>query len=140
MPPSMRNGTPGVDLSRFVPRYLSRRKPPALGERIAGAIAQAEAARFSISSLVKCECLVGPMKRGDPVLERAYTLLFDQFAHLPMPDPVYVQAARLRAHFGLRIPDALHLACAQHHGCQALWTNDGRLAQASHGLARDILR
>ena len=76
----------------------------------------------------------------DPVLERAYTLLFDQFAHLPMPDPVYVQAARLRAHFGLRTPDALHLACAQHHGCQALWTNDGRLAQASHGLARDILR
>jgi predicted nucleic acid-binding protein len=74
------------------------------------------------------------MKRGDPVLERAYSLLFEQFAHLPMPDPVYVQAARLRAHFGLRTPDALHLACAQHHCCQALWTGDGRLTQASHGL------
>jgi uncharacterized protein len=65
---------------------------PRWGEHIAGAIAQAEAARFSISSLVKCECLVGPMKRGDPVLERAYSELFDQFAVLPMSDPVYLHA------------------------------------------------
>ena len=113
---------------------------PRWGERITGAIAQAEAARFSISSLVKCECLVGSMKRGDPVLERAYSELFDQFALLPLPDPVYLHAARLRAHFGLRTPDALHLACAQHHGCEALWTNDDRLAQPSHGLAFNSLR
>jgi predicted nucleic acid-binding protein len=113
---------------------------PRWGERIAGVIARAEAARFSISSLVKCECLVGPMKRRDPVLERAYSQLFDQFALLPMPDAVYLQAARLRAQFGLRTPDALHLACAQHHGCDALWTNDDRLAQASHGLAHNVLR
>ena len=58
-----------------------------------GAIAQAEAARLSISSLVKCACLVSPMKRGDPALERAYSQLFDQFALLPMPDPVYLHAA-----------------------------------------------
>jgi len=56
-----------------------------------------------------------------------------------MPDPVYLHAARLRAHFGLRTPDALHLACAQHHGCDALWTNDDRLAQAAHGLALNLL-
>ena len=119
--------------------YLAENHPR-WGEPVASAISQAEEERFGISPLVKCECLVGPMKRGDPVLERAYSQLFDQFAALPMPDAVYLQAARLRAHFGLRTPDALHLACAQHHGCQALWTNDGRLAQASHGLARDILR
>jgi predicted nucleic acid-binding protein len=53
---------------------------------------------------------------------------------------MYLQAAQLRARFGLKTPDALHLACAQHHGCDALWTNDGRLAQASHGLAQNILR
>ncbi|MBV8736380.1 MAG: PIN domain-containing protein [Alphaproteobacteria bacterium] len=87
---------------------------PRWGERVAGAVALAEGARFGISPLVKCECLVGPMKRGDPVLERAYSQLFDKFADLTMPGPVFVQAARLRAHFGLRTPDALHLACAQH--------------------------
>ena len=74
------------------------------------------------------------------MLERASSQLFYQSALLPLPDPVYLHAARLRAHFGLRTPDALHLACAQHHGCDALWTNDDRLAQASHGLAFNILR
>jgi predicted nucleic acid-binding protein len=34
----------------------------------------------------------------------------------------------------------LHLATAQHHRCEALWTNDERLDQASHGLARMILK
>ena len=57
-------------------------------EPVASAIAQAEEARFGVSPLVKCECLVGPMKRGDPVLERAYSQFFDQFAGLAMPDPV----------------------------------------------------
>ena len=110
------------------------------GGPVATAVAQAQNARFGISPLVKCECLVGPIKRGDPVLQRAYTGLFDQFASLDMPEPVYLQAAQLRGHFGLRTPDALHLACAQHHGCDALWTNDDRLAQASHGLVRNILQ
>ena len=110
------------------------------GEAVAGAIARAEEARFGISPLVKCECLVGPIKRGDPVLQRAYTELFEQFAPLDMPEPVYLQAAQLRGHFGLRTPDALHLACAQYHGCDSLWTNDDRLAQASHGLATNILK
>jgi predicted nucleic acid-binding protein len=110
------------------------------GERVAGAIAQAEGARFGISPLVKCECLVGPVKRGDPVLQLAYMDFFDRFVALDMPEQVYLQAAQLRGRFGLRTPDALHLACAQHHGCEALWTNDDRLAQASHGLAAHILR
>jgi predicted nucleic acid-binding protein len=110
------------------------------GEPLASAIAEAGEARFGISPLVKCECMIGPLKRGDPVLEQAYIQLFDQFAPLAMPEPVYLQAARLRAHFGLRTPDALHLACAQYHGCDLLWTNDDRLAQASHGLARNILK
>jgi predicted nucleic acid-binding protein len=109
-------------------------------EPVADAIAQTEKARFGISPLVKCECLVGPIKRGDPVLQRAYIELFEQFAPLDMLEPVYLQAAQLRGHFGLRTPDALHLACAQHHGCGALWTNDDRQAQASHGLARNILK
>lgn len=110
------------------------------GEPVAEAMAQATDARFAISPLVKCECLVGPIKRGDPVLHRAYTELLALFAPLTMPEPVYLQAAELRARFGLKTPDALHLACAQHHRCDALWSNDDRLAQASHGLARNILR
>lgn len=110
------------------------------GEPVTTAIRQASESRFGISPLVKCECLIGPIKRGDPVLERAYIELFDQFTTLGMPESVYLQAAQLRAHFGIRTPDALHLACAQHHRCDALWTNDSRLARASHGLALNILK
>jgi uncharacterized protein len=109
------------------------------GELIARAMAEAGDARFGISPLVKCECLVGPIKRGDPILEQAYGAFFVSFLALDMPEPVFLQAAQLRARFGLRTPDALHLACAQHHRCDGLWTNDDRLVQASHGLAHNVL-
>ena len=109
------------------------------GGQVAVAMGRAANARFGISPLVKCECLVGPIRRGDPVLERAYNELFEVFTSLAMPESAYLQAAQLRARFSLRTPDALHLACAQYHRCEALWTNDNRLAQASHGLARNVL-
>jgi predicted nucleic acid-binding protein len=109
------------------------------GGAVADAMARAENERFGISPLVKCECLVAPIRRGDPVLQRAYTELFEVFVSLEMPEPVYLQAAQLRARFTLRTPDALHLACAQHHRCEGLWTNDDRLQQASHGLALNVL-
>jgi predicted nucleic acid-binding protein len=75
------------------------------------------------------------LRRGDPVLERAYLELFERFAPLAMAEPVYLPAMRLRAHFGLRTPDALHLACAQHHRCDAC----GRMT-TGYGLANNMLR
>ena len=74
-----------------------------------------------------------------PDLQRDEPRQFAVTARSAMPEPVYPQAAMLRARFSLKTPDALHLACAQHHRCMALWTNDNRLAQASHGLPRNIL-
>ena len=101
--------------------------------------AQIGAAMFAISPLVKCECLVAPIKQDDVGLRRDFGDFFGQHLSLPMPEPVYLLAAELRARFGLRTPDALHLACAQHHRCDAVWTNDDRLARASRGLARNVL-
>ncbi|MCE2690609.1 MAG: type II toxin-antitoxin system VapC family toxin [Rubrivivax sp.] len=97
--------------------------------------ADAEDAVLAISPLVRLECLVGPMKSGDRALRLRYERALSLLRLLDMPPAVYDGAAELRARYGLRTPDALHLACAQHHGCQALWTNDDRLARASHGLA-----
>ncbi len=102
-------------------------------------LADATEARFAVSPLVKLECLVAPLKRGDPVLQNAYTELFGFLVLLAMPEEVYLRGAAFRARFNLRTPDALHLACAQYHHCDALWTNDDRFARASHGLARPIL-
>jgi len=96
-------------------------------------------ARFAVSPLIKMECLVKPLKTGDVVMQRRYEEGLNEFVQLPMVGTIFLQAAMLRARFGLKTPDALHLACAQHHGCTALWTNDERLAQAGHGLARSVL-
>lgn len=112
---------------------------PTFGPPVRAALERNHQARFAISPLVKLECLVAPYKRGDPVLQQSYEALFPRFEQLPMPESVYLQAAQLRAQFGLRTPDALHLACAQYHGCDGLWTNDNRLARAAHGLAQNIL-
>ena len=110
------------------------------GDEVRGAIINTTGTEFAISPLVKLECLVGPGKRSDPVLRQIFNILFEEFRPLGIPEQVYIDAAELLARFGLRTPDALHLACAQHHRCEALWTNDDRLAQASHGLARNVLR
>lgn len=46
----------------------------------------------------------------------------------PVTRPVVLQAVRLRADFGLRSMDALHLATARVHDRDTFLTNDVRLA------------
>lgn len=114
-------------------------RDPVFGERVREVIASEPEALFAISPLVKLECLVKPMRDADLVLQKYFEAALAQWVSLALPEPVFLQAAQLRARFGLKTPDTLHLACAQHHGCKALWTNDERLARASHGLARNVL-
>jgi predicted nucleic acid-binding protein len=108
------------------------------GDTIARLVEQEGTFAFAISPLVKCECLVGPLRRGNSVLQQEYLEVFREFVLVDMPEPMYLRAAELRARFGVKLPDALHLACAQHHHCDAFWTNDDRLARAPHGLVRSI--
>lgn len=112
---------------------------PRFGDRVRALFEGAAAGALAVSPLVKLECLVGPLRDGNLVLHRHYEQGLEQFESLLMPEQVFLQAAVLRAHFGLKTPDALHLATAQHHACDALWTNDDRLAQAAHGLAMNVL-
>jgi predicted nucleic acid-binding protein len=111
---------------------------PQWAPRVRAALAAQAGAGFAISPLVKLECLVRPIKLGDLVLQRRYEEGLAHLTLLEMNDAVFMQAAQLRARFALKTPDALHLACAQHHGCAGLWTNDDRLAAAAHGLARNL--
>lgn len=112
---------------------------PVYAGRTRAALAAASAQSFAVSSLVRMECLIKPLRSGDLMLQRRFEAGLNQFVQLELPQPVFLLAAQLRARFGLKTPDALHLACAQHHGCDALWTNDDRLAQAGHGLALNVL-
>lgn len=111
---------------------------PVHGRRVLEALAAEPAKRFAVSPLVHFECLVAPMRDGNLVLQHYYEDGLAQFAQLAMGDEVFREGAMLRARFGLKTPDALHLAAAQQHGCAALWTNDDRLAKAGHGLAINL--
>ena len=112
---------------------------PTRGTAVVAAIAAHADAVFAISSLVRLECRARPLRDADVALLRRYESTFAQMTTLPMDEPVFEDAAHLRARFGLRTPDALHLACAKRHGCTALWTNDARLGRAGAGLALNVL-
>jgi predicted nucleic acid-binding protein len=114
---------------------------PRFGKLAAGMLAQAgdRDAPLAISSLVKFECLVMPLRQGNIALQRRYEDVLAQLVLLPMSDAVFLLGAELRARFNLKSPDALHLACALHHRCEELWTHDDRLLRASHGLARNLM-
>jgi uncharacterized protein len=111
---------------------------PLWAEEIQNRMAREGLDVFAISPLVKLECLVKPLQTGDLVLQKRYESVFEQLSLLLLGDNVFLQAAQLRSRFGLKTPDALHLACAQANECRSIWTNDDRLARASHGLARSI--
>jgi uncharacterized protein len=113
---------------------------PQWAAKVLAAMEQEAPATLAISSLVKMECLIKPLRDGDRALQKRYEAAMEQLVLLPITDAVFLEAAALRAHFNVKAPDALHLACAQHHGCKRLWTNDDRLVSAGHGLALNVLR
>ena len=102
---------------------------PQWGELVARSIDSETEIDFAVSPLVKCECAVGPIRNGNAILPEEYSRVFDEFTVLDMPESVFLRAAELRAQFRIKLPDALHLACAEHHRCDELWTNDARLTR-----------
>jgi uncharacterized protein len=91
---------------------------------------------LTIGDLARAECLVGPFKNGDAGLEARYRTLFSDpdFHVLELTATVCERAARLRAVYPFKLPDALHLATAIEHGCGLFLTADAKLARC-----RDIL-
>src|SRR5690348_13337176 len=85
--------------------YLVEQHPHWAGLLERAMMAQTGKASFAVSPLVKCECLVGPFKNSDSGLQREFADFFAQHVSLAMPEAVYLMAAELRAHFGLRTPD-----------------------------------
>lgn len=82
-----------------------------------------------VSHLSRLECRVKPLREGDRLLLDRYDAFFRaQGVELVDTDPsVWDTAAGLRAHHGLRVPDALHVALAIVYWCDRFITNDHRL-------------
>lgn len=91
------------------------------------------------SPLTELECLVLPLRLKRNDLLDKFSRFFSLNLKLEIPDAVYQEAARLRADFGIKTPDALHLATARFHNCTEFWTNDGRLADVANNMAVDVI-
>lgn len=82
----------------------------------------------AVSSVITLtEVLNQPMKTGDKKLEQEYRdILVNSGSYQLVAINVEIAegAARLRAKYGLRTPDALHVASAIHRSCDAFLTND----------------
>lgn len=102
------------------------------------ALAESEAI-ICYSPLTELECLVLPLRLKHADLLDKFSRFFALNLKLTMHDEVYREAALLRAEFGIKTPDALHLATARFHCCTEFWTNDCRLAGVADGLARNVV-
>ena len=88
--------------------------------------------RVIASELLFTELLPRPMKDGRQYMVESYLELFrstPRFHLAPVDRRVILRSFHLRADFGLRSMDALHLATALVHDCETFVTNDQRLAR-----------
>ncbi len=105
---------------------------PIYVQRVEAIITYIEDTPIEAVSSVVCltEVLNQPMKNGRSDLVQAYRdiLIFgDRFRLWPVSVTIAELAARLRASYGLRTPDALHVATAIEAKCNAFLTNDAGL-------------
>jgi predicted nucleic acid-binding protein len=81
------------------------------------------------SMVTLLEVLVHPIRCGDADLAQQYRDILLHVAHLttfPLSQDIAEEAARLRATYNLRTPDAIQLATATHANAVHFFTNDDR--------------
>jgi len=111
---------------------------PVFGARVAQAMNSHPEASFATSPLVEMECLVEALKAEDATRERVFRRIFISLVSLPVTRQTFEDAAVIRATYGLKTPDALHLAVARQSKCLSLWTNDNRFANAAPGFVINL--
>lgn len=99
--------------AEFAPRFVGLFEAEADG-----------ALQIALSTITLAEVLTGPLKAGQDALARRYEKAMSQFEVVAVSPAVAVQAARMRARYALKLPDALQLATALEVGAAALVTHD----------------
>lgn len=121
----------GLDTSVFI--YLLHERSPYHGAatKIWTRIERGpDRALFSQIGMV--ELLTGPKKQGRPDLAQQYRDLFGSIARLAivgLTHDIVEIASDLRAKYGVRTPDAIHVATAIVGGADRFITNDRRLSR-----------
>ncbi|AFZ04610.1 MULTISPECIES: type II toxin-antitoxin system VapC family toxin [unclassified Calothrix] len=85
------------------------------------------------SPITLSECLVGAIRLGLVDLERAFVdvLQQDEVVFVEIDAAIAREAARIRVHYNLQLPDALQVAAALTSGCDAFLTNDVALRRVT---------
>lgn len=81
------------------------------------------------SDLSRLECRVKPIRDNESILLTAFDTYFSEIVSdiVPLTRAVMDYATEIRAQFGFKTPDAIHLACAVKAKCARFYTNDSQL-------------
>lgn len=81
------------------------------------------------SDLTRMECRVKPLRDGNTDLLKDFDDYFEGTVAdiIALSREVIDRATEIRAQYGFRTPDAIHLAAAVVSGCNVFLTNDHRL-------------
>jgi predicted nucleic acid-binding protein len=82
------------------------------------------------SELTIAECLIKPLSDRNAGTVAAYLTFLDgrpEFPVLPVSRSILLEAARLRAETGIKLPDAIHVATASAADCDVFLTYDRRV-------------
>ncbi len=90
------------------------------------------------SRLSRLECRSKPLRARDTALLARYEAAFAAARLLDISGAVIERATELRAKYGFRSPDAIHLASAIDAGANVFLTGDASLARCTE-IAVDVL-
>lgn len=85
------------------------------------------------SELTRLESRVKPIREGNRVALQEFDAFFGQTVDetILLTREVMDRATLIRARYGFRTPDAIHLGAALASGCDVFLTNDNRLSRFS---------
>lgn len=97
-------------------------------EKVWGRLAQDDV-QLVASDLTRLECRVKPIREGSTALLAEFDVFFETALSemIPLTTPLIDLATEIRAEYGFRTPDAIHLAAAVTAHCDVFFTNDHRL-------------
>jgi predicted nucleic acid-binding protein len=106
-------------------------EPPDFGARATARMAPVRdtGERLAVTDLTRLECRVRPLASSDLGLLAHYDAFFraPEVHVVPITSEVWDRATTIRAQFGHKVADAVHLAAAVQAGCGLFLTNDGSL-------------
>ncbi|MEO8378024.1 MAG: PIN domain-containing protein [Acidobacteriota bacterium] len=80
--------------------------------------------RFAVTTITIAEVLAGPLSVGDETLVRRYRSILESWQVVALDAEIAESAARVRASFRLKLPDAVQVASALAVNADALVTHD----------------